>query len=70
MAMAHAMLGLEHGHHLHMLFAADGLEQIQPVGDGLPIFFSMAGKYDAGPFIFDSSLMRQTPFFVQAPVVA
>lgn len=63
--MAHAVFSLEQGHKLHMLPGTGGLEQIQPVANGLPIVFSMEGKYDAGPFVFVSSVMMQTPFLLR-----
>lgn len=62
--MPHSMLSLQPRHQFHMLLVAHGSEQTQPVVDGLAILFSIEGKYDAGPFVFESSVMVQTPFLL------
>ena len=52
MPVTHAVLGLEQRHHFHVFHAIAKVEQIQPMRDGLTIFFQMDGKYDVGPLGF------------------
>ena len=55
--MPKTVLGLEPLDNFHVLHAFLLLYQCCPVRNGLPVLFSMDGKYEAGPVTFLTSLM-------------
>ena len=49
MPVPHAMLGLQVPDDGHVLVEAAARDDLLPLRDRRPYFFSMDGKYDAGP---------------------
>jgi len=52
MPMAHAVLGLEPGDHLHVFHALAGLEQVQPMRDRLTVILFDGREIRSGAFGF------------------
>lgn len=51
-AVAHAVLGLEPGHHFHVLHARARLEQVKPMRHGLTVFLFDRRKIRSGTLGF------------------
>lgn len=60
------MLCLEPGDHFHVLHVLQCADQSSQWPTGWPYFFSMEGKYEAGPFGLSSVLMGLPPHFTKA----